>query len=192
LGHPKQVGRACFSLLALLLAFGAASQAPAAERVRSLKEIREEGVVLQRWDTSCAAAALATVLTYSLGDPVSEQTVAQGMLRHTEPLRVRYRGGFSMLDMKRYAEERGYQATGFRGLSFDDLVLFDGAIVPVNLHGYNHYVVFKGFDGDGDIWLGDPAFGNRTMSRDRFENVWMEGMAFVVARRNADETQTTP
>ena len=183
---------AAFPFLALLLALGFVSQASAAERVRSLKEIREEGVVIQRWDTSCAAAALATVLTYTHYDPVSEQSVAQGMLRFTEPLRVRYRGGFSLLDMKRYVEERGYQATGFRGLSFGDLVLFEGAIVPLNLHGYNHYVVFKGLEEDGDVWLGDPAYGNRTMSKDRFEDVWMEGMAFVVARNTVDDTETSP
>ena len=29
--------------------------------VRSLLEIREEGVIVQKWETSCAAAALATV-----------------------------------------------------------------------------------------------------------------------------------
>ena len=126
------------------------------------------------------------------GDPVSEQAVAQGMLRHTEPLRVRYRGGFSLLDMKRYVEERGYRATGFRELSFDDLVLFEGAIVPLNLYGYNNYVVFKGLEEDGDVWLGDPAYGNRTMSKDRFEDVWMEGMAFVVARNTVDDTETSP
>jgi hypothetical protein len=42
--------------------------------VRSLQEIRQEGVVIQKWDTSCGAAALATVLTYSLQDPVSGAT----------------------------------------------------------------------------------------------------------------------
>ena len=30
--------------------------------VRSLLEIRQEGVIVQKWETSCAAAALATVL----------------------------------------------------------------------------------------------------------------------------------
>jgi predicted double-glycine peptidase len=161
----------------------------ATERVRSLREIRQEGVVTQQWDTSCAAAALATVLSYTFDDPVSERAVAQGMLRYTEPLRVRYRGGFSLLDMKRYVEERGYQATGFRELTFDDLVLFEGAIVPLNIHGYNHYVVFKGLGEHGRIRLGDPAFGNRTMSRNHFEDVWMEGMAFVVTRGAANEPE---
>jgi hypothetical protein len=41
----------------------------------------------QKWETSCAAAALATVLTYSQNDPVSEKLVAQGMLRSTDPIK---------------------------------------------------------------------------------------------------------
>ena len=194
-GWPERIfriRRGAWLLVMAALCCSVSAPSIAAERVRSLKEIREQGVVIQQWDTSCAAAALATVLTFTFGDAVSEQAVAQGMLRHTEPLRVRYRGGFSLLDMKRYVEERGYRATGFRELSFDDLVLFEGAIVPLNLYGYNHYVVFKGFEEDGDVWLGDPAYGNRTMSKDRFEDVWMEGMAFVVARNIVDDTETNP
>ncbi len=36
-----------------------------AERpVRSLLEYRTENLILQQWDNSCAAAALATLLTY--------------------------------------------------------------------------------------------------------------------------------
>ena len=107
------------------------SQAATAGPVVSLKEIREAGVVIQKWDTSCAAAALATVFTYTFNDRVSEREVASGLLKYTEPLKVRYRRGFSLLDMKRYAEERGYLATGFQGLGFEDVRYFDGPIVAV-------------------------------------------------------------
>jgi len=55
----------------------------------------------REWETSCAAAALATVLTFSHNDPVSEKTVAQGMLRSTDPIKVKVRDGFSLLDMTR-------------------------------------------------------------------------------------------
>src|SRR5256885_11578586 len=51
----------------------------------------QERVVIQQWDISCGAAALATVFTYSLRDPVSEREVAQAMLRRTDPLRVKVR-----------------------------------------------------------------------------------------------------
>jgi len=167
---------------ALLAAVSIAPAITLASNVVSLKEIREAGVVIQQWDTSCGAAALATVLTYHLDDPVTEREVAQGLLRHTEPLKVRHRGGFSMLDMKRYVQERGYRAIGFKGLAFDELRYFDAPIVPINFHGYNHYVVFKGLTAEGQVRLGDPAFGNHTMSRERFENLWMNGMAFALLR----------
>ena len=157
---------------------------PSEAYVLSLKEIREAGVVVQKWDTSCGAAAMATVFTYYFDDPATEREVAQGLLSQTEPLKVRHRGGFSMLDMKRYARERGYKAIGFKGLSFEDMRYFDGPIVPVNFHGYNHYVVYKGLTPDGKVSLADPAFGNRTLSRERFERVWLEGMAFTLLKDN--------
>jgi len=169
------------ALIAALVIAVAASQTLTAATL-SLKEIREDGVVIQKWDTSCGAAALATVLTYHFNDSVSERDVAAGLLRQTEPLKVRYRGGFSMLDMKRYVQERGYRALGFRGLTLDDIRYFDGPVVPLKLHGYNHYVVFKGLTPEGRIRIGDPAFGNRTLSRQRFEEAWMDGLAFVMLR----------
>ena len=49
--------------------------------------------------------------------------------------------GFSMLDMKRYAVERGYKAVGFRDMSFKNIRYFHAPIVPVRLHGYNHIPV---------------------------------------------------
>ena len=56
---------------------------PAIAGTVSLKEIRETGVVIQKWDTSCGAAAMATVLTYHFNDPVSEREVANGLLRQS-------------------------------------------------------------------------------------------------------------
>ncbi len=158
----------------------ALASVPAMAATLSLKEIREAGVVIQQWDTSCAAAALATVFTYGFADPVTEREVAGGLLRQTEPLKVRHRGGFSMLDMKRYAGERGYKAVGFRDMSFEDIRYFQAPIVPIRVHGYNHYVVFMGLTPGGEVRLADPAFGNRTLSREKFEAAWMDGIAFVI------------
>jgi predicted double-glycine peptidase len=178
LRQPQRLLKAATTLPILcLLLLGSPSYG-----VQSLKEIREAGVIIQNWDTSCGAAAMATVFTYHFNDPSTEREVAQGLLRQTEPMKVRHRGGFSMLDMKRYAKERGYQATGFKDLSFDDLRYFDGPIVPVNFHGYNHYVVYKGLTAEGKVWLADPAYGNRIVSRERFERYWMEGMAFTLLK----------
>jgi predicted double-glycine peptidase len=147
--------------------------------VRSLLELRQERVVVQQWDISCAAAALATVLTYGFNDPVSERTVATGMLRHTAVERVNRRGGFSLLDLKRFAESRGYTARAYRNLTMDNLVKFENAIIPIDAHGYNHFVVYRRIR-NGRVEFADPAFGNRTMKRESFQKAWIGGIAFVL------------
>ena len=156
--------------------------APNSGAVRSLLELRRHGVIMQQWDTRCGAAALATVLTYTFADPVPEKAIAEAMLKRTEPLRVKTRGGFSLLDLKRYAEERGYEATGYSELTVQDLVEFGATIVPIRVHGYNHFVVFKGIK-DGNVILADPAWGNRKMRVESFEKAWLQNLGFVVSRK---------
>lgn len=149
---------------------------------RSLKEIRERGVVMQQWESSCAAAAVATVLTYGFNDPVSERYAAERMLEKTDPGKVKRRGGFSLLDLKTFVEGRGYLGNAYQHLGFENLRVFHAPIVPINPHGYNHYVVFNGVEGDR-VLLADPAFGNRELTIERFNDIWMEGTAFVVTRQ---------
>lgn len=169
-------------LMALLIP---AAPAPAdSVPVRSLLEMRQANVVIQEWDISCGAAALATIFTYQLGHPVSEKQAAQGMLRRTDPLRVKHRGGFSLLDMKRYAESRGYQADGYSRLSLKHLRKLAPLIVPVNLEGYDHFVVFRGMAA-GRAVLADPGFGNRTIGVDEFEHAWSGRIGFVVKTKSA-------
>jgi predicted double-glycine peptidase len=153
----------------------------AADPVRSLLEIRQDRVVVQQWDNSCGAAALATVLTYSFADPVSEKAAALGMLERTDALRVRVRGGFSLLDMKRFAHSRGYDAAGYRDLQLPDLLRLRAPIVPIEEYGNAHFVVVRGLR-DGEVDIADPAFGNRTMSVERFMGVWKDGIGFVITR----------
>jgi predicted double-glycine peptidase len=171
--------------LALLLAFVASlSTADATERqpVRSLREIRQAGVVIQKWETSCAAAALATVLTYHHNYPVPEKFVTQAMLRSTDPIKVKVRGGFSLLDMKRFVESRGFHGMGLKGLEFKELLELDSPIVPIDRSGNAHFIVVRGLTADGRVDIADPGFGNDTMDVERFKSMWTNGIAFVVSR----------
>ena len=167
--------------LALIAAVLFPFAAVGAEPVRSLLEMRQQGVVVQQWDTSCGAAALATVLTYSFKDAVSEKAVAQAMLRRTDPLRVKVRGGFSLLDMKRFAESRGYDAAGFRNVNLEELLAMESPIVPIDEYGDPHFVVVRGLRA-GKLDIADPGFGNRRMTVDRFRAAWKDGIAFIVTR----------
>ena len=82
--------------------------------VRSLLEIRREGVTIQSWDLSCGAAALAILLRYEFGEPVTEKEIARGLMRRSEyvahPELLEIREGFSLLDLKRYVNGYGVQA----------------------------------------------------------------------------------
>jgi predicted double-glycine peptidase len=157
------------------------SAQPIRKAVRSLLEIRQEGVIVQKWETSCAAAALATVLTFSHNDRVSKQ-VAQGMLRSTDPIKVKVRGGFSLLDMKRFVETRGFKGIAYKDLSFEDLLQLQSPITPIYFQGNPHFVVVRGLTPSGEVHLADPAFGNHTVSVEAFKASWTNGIGFVVVQ----------
>lgn len=172
--------------LAVASCLAAAGQGAAAEQglrgakpIRSLAEIRNAQVVRQHWDLSCGAAAIATIFTYQLDRPVSEYAVAKDLLAATDPLLVRQRLGFSLLDLKRYAERHGGVAEGYGNLYLDDLLEIAPAIVAIHINGYDHFVVVRGRHGER-LLLADPAFGNRTMTIEAFRQVWSSGIAFVV------------
>jgi predicted double-glycine peptidase len=150
--------------------------------VRSLMEMRQEGIVVQEWDLSCGAAALATLLNYQLDDDISEKEIALGLIDREEYLNdpnfVRYRQGFSLLDLKRFVDGRGYKGVGLGKLVVDDLLAAAPVMVPVDFNGYNHFVIFRGMvktlSGKPRVLLADPAYGNRTMLLSKFEAAWLE------------------
>jgi predicted double-glycine peptidase len=86
---------------------------------------------------------------------------------------VRIRQGFSLLDLKRFTDGSGFQGIGLGQLEFPDLLERAPIIVPVNLQGYPHFVVFRGATANR-VLLADPAFGNVTMSIDKFVNGWID------------------
>jgi uncharacterized protein len=174
---------AALALIPVLAALGACSEVrPDPAPVYSLLEARHARTVVQQWDISCGAAALATLLTYQHGDKVSEREVAAGMLRTVSAAVVRRRLGFSLLDLKRFARSRGFEADGYGNMTTADLASSSPMIVPIiTLRGLPHFVVFRGVVGDR-VLLSDPGFGNRTLTVEQFEAVWKSKVGFSVRR----------
>ncbi len=153
-----------------------------AKTVRSFEEIRRKRVVIQEWDLSCGAAALATILAFQHGDAVPEREIAKAMLAATDQELVRRRLGFSLLDLKRFLASRGYVGEGYAEVRLDDLVQLAPAIVPLRLQqAFDHFVVFRGLT-HGRAVLADSAYGVRTMPPGRFLQVWRGRIAFIVRR----------
>jgi len=162
------------------------SDARVVRPVVSWQELRQSKLVRQNWDSSCGAAALSTVLTHHFGLSVSEYAIAAMILRETDPARVRARGGFSLLDLKRFVELIGLQGAGYGEMSVADLTASnEPAIVPIHMRGLDHFVIFRGVRGDRVV-LGDPAFGNLTLPVSAFEAVWKSRIAFYVRTRGKD------
>ncbi len=161
--------------------------------VRTYKALRQRGVVLQSLDYSCGAAALATLITYYLQKPTKEEEIIATILvsgqTPQEGIRKYFRRkGFTLLDLKRASEARGYRSEGYKGMTLDDLVetLRDEqapVLVPVKPLGYYHFVVVRGFQGDR-VLLADPAVGHTTMRVNVFMDTWVDGIGFIVTQRN--------
>ncbi len=192
-GVYRPPSRVPFLLLCWLsLVVAAPASLHARSGVTSLFELRTAQVTMQNYDLSCGAAALASLLNYHHGDPVTEREIALALIDRDiyleNPDIVRLRQGFSLADLKRFADARGYVGTGYGEMDLDSALQRAPLIVPITLNGYKHFVVVRGRMGDR-ILVADPSFGNVTMTVAAFEHAWMayEGMGrvgFTVERRD--------
>jgi predicted double-glycine peptidase len=168
------LGAACANAADLPIPGGARFNVP----VKSMRELRFTSTTRQQYDFSCGSAALATLLTYHYGYPISETTAFKAMWDNGDQNKIR-REGFSLLDMQRYLATIGFKADGFQ---VPLQKLFDSklpAIVLISEKGYNHFVVIKGAD-DGRVLLGDPSSGTRSVTREHFESIWPTRLLFVI------------
>lgn len=145
--------------------------------LHSITESKFDGVIKQYHDFSCGSAAVATLLTYHYENSVDEEEVFSYMWERGDKKKIESLG-FSMLDMKKYMEQLGFRADGFR-ISIDKFKKYNvPGIALINTQGYQHFVVVKGIN-DDVVLLGDPALGKRTMSVDQFKKEWA-GIFFLV------------
>lgn len=145
---------------------------------KSFAERRFSTVYRQQFDFSCGSAALASLLTFHYDDTVDEQSVFVDMFQHGNQEKIKAEG-FSMLDMKRYLERRGYRSDGFK-INLDQLYSTGNpAITIINDKGYMHFVIIKGVD-EQKILLGDPAQGVKSVARGEFEKMWDNRILFLI------------
>lgn len=167
------------------------------QEVQSVQDLLHKNVVIQQFDYSCGTASLATLLNYDLGQNVNEGQIVGTLLDINKKKgtleQVIKRRGFSLLDLKLFAENQGLKASGFR-LEFEDLVnLHKPAIVPIIPGGFKHFVVFRGADNER-VFLADPSFGNLIESIDQFKTDWygFTNVALIVAPKETGQVEQHP
>ncbi len=145
--------------------------------VESLRERRFSNLVEQKTDFSCGAAAMATLLNEAYGWSLSEGDVILGMLSEADAEKVRNQG-FSMLDMKRYAQSLGLRARGYRIQAEQLENISIPVIVLIEIRGYKHFVVMQR-SANGWVYVGDPVLGHKKLPLDEFSKGW-NGIVFAM------------
>lgn len=145
--------------------------------IKTFADRKFDGVVRQKFDFSCGSAALATLLSYHYGRPTSETDAFTRMWEVGDQERIKQLG-FSLLEMKKYLEEQGLKADGFK-LTLDRLQEIGvPGIALIEVRGYRHFVVIKGVD-ERRVLVGDPSTGVVSRSRKEFDKHWDGVVLFV-------------
>jgi predicted double-glycine peptidase len=133
-----------------------------AVKMESWKEIRDKGVVKQKEDDTCGAAALATVLQM-YGTFVTE----------AEILKETAKGGWlSFEDVHRAAVKRGFRSAGFAGkLDLLQRLKYPTIVFLVSEHGGEHFSVVYEMS-EKWAYLADPSLGRVKMELSRFDTWW--------------------
>jgi predicted double-glycine peptidase len=155
------------------------------KHVVSVRELRYIDIVPQKYDFSCGSASMATILKYLYDVPdVKEDAIVKEMIEKGDQQKIREKG-FSLLDMKKYAERHGFQANGYKVKAENLPKLKIPSIVLISTNGYKHFVILKGIK-TGRAYLADPAIGNRSVSFSNFRKQW-DGVVFVVYKKTDKE-----
>jgi uncharacterized protein len=136
---------------------------------RNWQQMRLQNVVPQRLDFSCGAASLATLSTFFLGKPVTEEHLLRIVrARYTdEGWKQKKQEGLSMEDIVFMAERIGLKAEGgIVGLA-SILKLNGPVIVHLDKKDFQHFTVLRGIHGM-TVYLADPSFGTVPMSLGSF------------------------
>ena len=162
-------------------------------RVRDWVELKRRNIVMQQRDYSCGAAALATVCKYYWGDNVDEDLFLRALdsILTDEEIADRIENGLAMSDLRRAAVDVGYQAVVGK-LTFVKLrEVRVPVIVGISPEGHDHFVVYRGTDGEW-VYVADPIRGNVRMPIREFTKQWQENAVLVIHKPGRKVRTTSP
>ena len=125
--------------------------------------IQKKNVVKQNVDYSCGSASLATILTYFYNQPTTESQVIKDLALNKQMA--------SFQDLANVSQKYGFIGRGI-ATNYDSLKKIKiPAIVYLNHNRTDHFSVLRAID-DTHVYLADPSWGNRTLTRNQFEKIW--------------------
>ncbi len=183
----------CSLIAFLLLCSGCSNQVPLISNeghsiifnkthVTSLKALKEQNLIMQRYDYSCGAASLATLMKYYFNDDVSEIQLLDHIKKtfNKQEFERVEKDGLSFLELEKISRSLGYQSASVR-LKISALLQLSGpVIVYLQTKQNRHFVVLRGIKGD-TVFLADPSRGNIRILIDDFKQEW-KGETFVLGK----------
>ncbi len=156
------------------------------KQVKPLREIKRQNVIQQSLDYSCGPAGLSTLLNYYLDEKITEREIIETLFKTVPFEKVQERRGFSLLDLKKFTQSKGYVVTAYK-MSTKFLSEREGPVlVPIKFKNYQHFVIVKDVIADR-IFLADPSAGNVSMKISKFEKLWINGIGLIVERDKNDK-----
>jgi predicted double-glycine peptidase len=134
-------------------------------------------------------------MAHYFGEKISEQEILDVLKVRTDKLteeerKRKKKSGFSLLDLKYAAHQKGYKAAGFK-LTVEQLrQLKAPVIVYVEPFGYHHFAVLRGIAGDL-VFLADPSRGNLRMSLAHFKDEY-GGIVFALGKAGEENILSYP
>jgi predicted double-glycine peptidase len=151
-------------------------------QVTSWKALNEQHIIMQKYDYSCGAASLATLMKYYFNEDISEQKLLdyiKTVVNQQEYKRIE-KDGLSFLELEKISRSRGYQSANVR-LKLSALKQLSGpVIVFLKTKDYRHFAVLRGVREDR-VFLADPSRGNIRLSVKAFTKEW-KGETFVLGK----------
>jgi predicted double-glycine peptidase len=132
-----------------------------------------KGIYKQSKTYSCGAATLATILTWWLGRPTTEEDVLRLFFRDAsnESADLVKQRGLSFQELSKIAIKLGYQDRWGK-IRFEDIrKVSHPVIIFINYDGQPHFSILRGIIND-EAYIADPSLGNIIIPLDEFQNLW--------------------
>ncbi len=150
--------------------------------IKTFVGLKQENVVMQKYDFSCGVSSLLTLFKYHFGDDtLDERKMLSDFLESVPEDRKKeiINKGLSIFDLELLSEKLGYKVYAVI-LKQSSLLKIDRPIlVYLEAKDYKHFSVLRGIK-NKTVFLADPSTGNTRMSIPVFLKIWKGNIAIFL------------
>ncbi len=146
---------------------------------KTFLSLKQEQIVMQKFDYSCGSASLATLMNY-FKKGILEKDILNSIKKSVSKKEYQQilDEGLSLKNLRDAAEGMGFKATGL-AIKPNDLYQANIPIlVFLKKKMLNHFTVFTAYH-NGVIHIKDPVLGHQLLSEEEFEKMYQGKALFV-------------